>query len=83
LSFHATKLFHIIEGSAVITQDDAIAKKIRLLINFGITSQTSIASVSINAKMNEFEAALDRAYWMKLQLSINKELIYGKDMLKH
>ena len=58
LSFHATKLFHTIEGGAVITNDDELAKKIRLLINFGITSSTSIESVGTNAKMNEFEAAM-------------------------
>jgi len=58
LSFHATKLFHTIEGGAVITNDDELAKKIRLLINFGITSPTTIESVGTNAKMNEMEAAM-------------------------
>ncbi|WP_321324726.1 DegT/DnrJ/EryC1/StrS family aminotransferase [Thiomicrorhabdus sp.] len=58
VSFHATKLFHTIEGGAVITNDDEMAKKIRLLINFGITSPTTIDFVGTNAKMNEFEAAM-------------------------
>ncbi|MDE4453834.1 DegT/DnrJ/EryC1/StrS family aminotransferase [Psychrobacter sp. DAB_AL62B] len=58
LSFHATKLFHTIEGGAVITNDDELAKKIRLLINFGITSPSTIETVGTNAKMNEFEAAM-------------------------
>lgn len=58
ISFHATKLFHTIEGGAVITNDDELAKKIRQLINFGITSPTTIDSVGTNAKMNEFEAAM-------------------------
>lgn len=58
LSFHATKLFHTIEGGAVITNDDELAKKIRLLINFGITGPTTIESVGTNAKMNEMEAAM-------------------------
>ncbi len=58
LSFHATKLFHTIEGGALITNDDELAKKVRLLINFGITGPASIGSVGINAKMNEFEAAM-------------------------
>jgi len=34
LSFHATKLFHTIEGGALITNNDKLAKKIRKLINF-------------------------------------------------
>lgn len=58
LSFHSTKLFHTIEGGAVITNDDELAKKIRLMINFGISSPTAIESVGTNAKMNEFEAAM-------------------------
>lgn len=58
LSFHATKLFHTIEGGAVITKDDELAKKIRLLINFGITGPNSIEMAGTNAKMNEFEAAM-------------------------
>ena len=58
LSFHSTKLFHTIEGGAVITNDDELAKKIRTMINFGISSPISITSVGTNAKMNEFEAAM-------------------------
>lgn len=58
LSFHSTKLFHTIEGGAVITNDDELARKIRLMINFGISSPTDIDSVGTNAKMNEFEAAM-------------------------
>jgi len=58
ISFHATKLFHTIEGGAVITNDDGLAQKIRCLMNFGITGPTSIESVGTNAKMNEFEAAM-------------------------
>ncbi|AHF01112.1 aminotransferase DegT [Thiomicrospira aerophila AL3] len=58
ISFHATKLFHTIEGGSVITNDDELARKIRLLINFGITGPTTIESVGTNAKMNEFEAAM-------------------------
>lgn len=58
LSFHSTKLFHTIEGGAVITNDDDLAKKIRMMINFGISSPTNITTVGTNAKMNEFEAAM-------------------------
>lgn len=58
LSFHSTKLFHTIEGGAVITNDDELAKKVRLMINFGISGPISIDSLGTNAKMNEFEAAM-------------------------
>ncbi len=58
LSFHATKLFHTIEGGAVITNDDNLAAKIRQMINFGQVSGGDIEFVGTNAKMNEFEAAM-------------------------
>ncbi len=58
LSFHATKLFHTIEGGAIITNDDKLAEKIRKLINFGIENEESIPALGINAKMNEMEAAM-------------------------
>jgi dTDP-4-amino-4,6-dideoxygalactose transaminase len=58
LSFHSTKLFHTIEGGAVITNDDDLAKKIRSQINFGISGQAKIDYIGTNAKMNEFEAAM-------------------------
>ena len=58
LSLHATKLFHTIEGGAIIAKCPKIANKIRQLINFGITSHSSIGSAGINGKMNEFEAAM-------------------------
>lgn len=58
LSFHATKLFHTVEGGAIVTNDDELANKVQLLMNFGITGPTSIESLGINAKMNEFEAAM-------------------------
>lgn len=58
LSFHATKLFHTIEGGALIINDEKLVKKARLLINFGIDGPDSVKSLGINAKMNEFEAAM-------------------------
>jgi dTDP-4-amino-4,6-dideoxygalactose transaminase len=58
LSFHATKLFHTIEGGALIINDDELVKKARYLINFGFENEESIPHLGINAKMNEFEAAM-------------------------
>lgn len=58
LSFHATKLFHTIEGGAIITQDDRLDTHMRQLINFGIQDEATIPHLGTNAKMNEFEAAM-------------------------
>jgi dTDP-4-amino-4,6-dideoxygalactose transaminase len=58
LSFHATKLFHTIEGGALIIKDDELANKARSLINFGINNTGGVSDLGVNAKMNEFEAAM-------------------------
>ncbi|MDT8717884.1 DegT/DnrJ/EryC1/StrS family aminotransferase [Clostridium sp. 19966] len=58
LSFHATKVFHTIEGGALVISDDEIYNKARKIINFGISDQEHITEVGINGKMNEFEAAM-------------------------
>lgn len=57
-SFHATKVFHTIEGGAVACRDAEITRRIKLLKNFGITGEESIEWVGANAKMNEFCAAM-------------------------
>ena len=61
LSFHATKLFHTIEGGAIITNDSNTAKKIRSMINFGYSSPFNSTINGINAKMSEFHAAMGLA----------------------
>ena len=58
LSFHATKIFHTIEGGALIINDDELVQKTRYLINFGIKNSEEIPHLGTNAKMNEFEAAM-------------------------
>lgn len=58
ISFHATKIFHTIEGGAIIINDDKLVEKARYFINFGIKNEEEIAELGINAKMNEFEAAM-------------------------
>jgi len=58
LSFHATKLFHTIEGGAIIANDDKIIEKLKLLRSFGITSEEEVVLPGINAKMNEFQAIM-------------------------
>lgn len=58
LSFHATKLFHTIEGGAIIFKNKEDYERAKLMINFGINGSDSIAELGINAKMNEFQAAM-------------------------
>ena len=58
LSFHATKLFHTVEGGALIIKDDALYKRAERIINFGYNESNHLSEVGINAKMSEFHAAM-------------------------
>ncbi len=57
-SFHATKVFHTIEGGALTFRDDRLKPLIEASKNFGITGPESVEYVGGNAKMNEFQAAM-------------------------
>ncbi|EPR4991224.1 DegT/DnrJ/EryC1/StrS family aminotransferase [Vibrio navarrensis] len=72
LSFHATKLFHSIEGGAIITEDDELANKARLMLNFGITGPDKIEGLGTNAKMNELEAAMGLCVLDDIEIIISK-----------
>jgi dTDP-4-amino-4,6-dideoxygalactose transaminase len=58
LSFHATKLFHTIEGGAIATRDPDLAKKTISLRNFGHKGYEDFAGLGINGKNSEFHAAM-------------------------
>ena len=57
-SFHATKLFHTIEGGAIFTQDVELLKKIAYMRNFGHDGPEKFNGVGINGKNSEFHAAM-------------------------
>jgi dTDP-4-amino-4,6-dideoxygalactose transaminase len=58
LSFHATKVANAAEGGAVLTNDDELAVRMRVIRNFGFVAQDEVASLGTNAKMNELCAAM-------------------------
>lgn len=77
LSFHATKIFNTIEGGAVIVKDKELFEKLKLLRNFGIKSEEEIVLPGINAKMNEFQAAMGLCNLESIDEKIkNTKLIY-------
>ena len=59
-SFHATKLFHTIEGGACIVKSDEISKKLDLIKRFGHNGDNHYC-LGINAKQSEFNAAMGLA----------------------
>ena len=58
LSFHATKVFTTFEGGAIVCHDETTKRRIDFLKNFGFANETTVVGPGINAKMNEFQAAL-------------------------
>lgn len=58
ISFHATKLFHTVEGGGIATNDDLLAHKISYLRNFGHKGQEEFWGLGINGKNSELHAAM-------------------------
>lgn len=57
-SFHATKIFHTVEGGAVCSHDSSLNEKIHRIKNFGILDEEHVQEIGMNAKMNELQAAM-------------------------
>jgi dTDP-4-amino-4,6-dideoxygalactose transaminase len=58
LSFHATKILNTLEGGAVLTNDDELAGRLRLMRNFGFQGFDDVGHIGTNGKMNEVAAAM-------------------------
>ncbi len=71
-SFHATKVFHTIEGGAVSTSNSLLQQKLEMLKNFGITGPEEVIDVGGNAKMSEFQAAMGLCNLRYLNTEIEK-----------
>ncbi len=82
LSFHATKLFHTVEGGAIVTNDDELAHKIAYMRNFGHNGQEAFWGVGINGKASEFHAAMGLSLLPYLEKIIHSRketsLLYNK-----
>lgn len=74
-SFHATKVFHSIEGGAVAFRDEQLADRLYQLKNFGITGYESVEYVGANGKMNEFQAAMGLCNLRHLSGEIEKRSV--------
>lgn len=57
-SFHATKLFHTVEGGGIFANTPELDEKIRELRNFGHLSPVTFGLAGINAKVSEMHAAV-------------------------
>ncbi|EKQ56937.1 MULTISPECIES: DegT/DnrJ/EryC1/StrS family aminotransferase [unclassified Clostridium] len=57
-SLHATKVYNSIEGGALTTKSENLKSYFKKLRNFGIVDEETVECLGINAKMNEFQAAM-------------------------
>ena len=85
VSFHATKLFHSIEGGAVFTTDPDLLKKMAFMRNFGHNGPEDFSELGINGKNCEFHAAMGLCNLKYIDeiLKTRKELsLYYQEKLK-
>lgn len=87
LSFHATKVFHTIEGGAIVFKRKEDLEKAKRLISFGITGPDTIEELGINAKMNEFQAAMGLAVLDDIDAILERrrqiKSIYIRELANH
>jgi dTDP-4-amino-4,6-dideoxygalactose transaminase len=83
-SFHATKLFHTIEGGCVIAKDKGVSAKLELIKRFGHNFDNHYC-LGINAKASEFQAAMGLCNFEEIENIIKeRKLIFElyDDLLK-
>lgn len=76
LSFHATKVFHTVEGGAIISRNSELDKKIWLMKKFGHIGEEEYVTIGINGKNSEFHAAMG----LSVLPDINKIIEYRKNI---
>lgn len=57
-SFHATKFVTTGEGGAIVTNNDELAERMRLIRNFGFVGSDDVGMLGTNAKLSEIAAAM-------------------------
>lgn len=57
-SFHATKVFHTIEGGCLIYKNCKLRDKLNALKMYGMLEKENAEFIGLNAKMTEFQAAM-------------------------
>ena len=71
-SFHATKMYHSIEGGMLSFQDSGIKNIFDYLKNFGFKSEVEVVMPGTNAKMNEFQALMGSMVLKHIDENIEK-----------
>jgi dTDP-4-amino-4,6-dideoxygalactose transaminase len=78
-SFHATKLYHSIEGGLLTFNDPGLKQIFDYLKNFGFKSETEVVMPGTNAKMNEFQALMGEMVLKRLpEIIATRRQIYQR-----
>ncbi|MFC3415162.1 DegT/DnrJ/EryC1/StrS family aminotransferase [Algoriphagus hitonicola] len=85
-SFHATKIFHTIEGGGVFSQNSELIKRIHYLRNFGHHGPDKFNGVGINGKNSEFHAAMGLSvlpYMKEIQVRKKEQASFYREQLQN
>lgn len=77
-SFHATKLFHTLEGGLLIFKESGLKETFDYLKNFGFKNELEVVMPGTNAKMNEMQALMGI-----LVLKYIEEIMKERDRIAH
>ena len=72
VSFHATKVFNMLEGGAVITNNKSVKEKLDKYINFGFENEFKIKYLGLNYKIDEFNCIVGYHNLKKINHYIDK-----------
>jgi len=71
-SFHPRKIITTGEGGMVLTDDDGLAARVRLLRNHGLDQDGTFTAAGLNLRMGEIEAAIGQGQLKKLDRILRK-----------
>ncbi len=78
LSFYPTKTITTGEGGAVVTSDDEIANRARLLRSHGETGKYYYELLGYNYRMTEFQAALGYSQLRRIEEIIRRKEAFAR-----
>lgn len=83
-SFHATKIFHTVEGGGMFAKDKSLHDKIGLMMNFGHAGFDKFNGLGINGKNSEYHAAMGLSvlpYMHEILQTRKNQALYYNELL--
>lgn len=96
-SFHATKVFHMVEGGGLFSDNEELLKTVELMRNFGHDGPHKYSNVGINGKNSDVHAAMGlcvindmeeilakrKKQWVTYRDGLNNEKLRFQSFEKH